>query len=283
MGILLTAPGGTNNKSWRSCAPAGGGRGGGGGGGGGGRGAAPAAGAGAAPAGAPAAGGRGGGADAGGRGGAAAGAAPPLPPAAGAAPAAGQRGGGAAGGRGGAAAGAAPAGGGAGGGRAGGATPVVQNTGDLTRYTQTYQFFFGTSNGTSIIGPPWSQLTAYDLNTGKIIWQIPNGTVPGLKDPNTGSQFPRGGVLVTAGGLVLVATPTDRKLRAYDGDNGKVLWEFDLPNVSEGVPAVYQVAGKEYIVFCVGGGAIDQPRITTLPAAAPGAYMVFALPDKPKK
>jgi len=247
MGILLTAPGGTNNKAWRNCGPAGGGRGG-----------------------AAAAGGA-----AGGRG--AVGGAPPLPPAAGApeveggAAPAGQRGG---------AAGA----GGAGGGRGGaGAAPVPQNTGDLTRYTQSYQFFYGTSNGTSIIGPPWSQLTAYDLNSGKILWQIPVGSIPGLKDSNTGAQFSRGGVVVTGGGLVLLATPSDRRLHAYDQDNGKLIWEFDLPNVSEGVPTVYQVAGKEYIAFCVGGGQLDQPRsFSTLPAAAPGAYMVFALPDKKK-
>ena len=248
MGILLTAPGGTDNKSWRNCAPAGGGRGGGGGGGG-------AAGAGGAAAGRGASGGT-----------------PPLPLAGGAAPAAGQRGGAAGGGR-----------GGGGGGRGGAAAaPAPQNTGDLTRYTQNYQFFYSTSNGTSIIGPPWSQLTAYDLNSGKILWQIPVGSIPGLKDTDTGAQFSRGGVVV-AGGMVLLATPSDRKLHAYDQDNGKLIWEYDLPNVSEGVPTVYQVAGKEYIAFCVGGGQLDQPRsFSTLPAAAPGAYIVFALPDKKK-
>lgn len=270
MGILLTAPANTpeaaNNKSWRNCGPAGGR--GGAGGGGGGRGGGGAGGAGAA------------GGAAAGRG--AAGGAPSLPPAggapelAGAAPAAGQRGGaGAAGGG---------RGGGGGGGRGGaGAAPAPQNTGDLTRYTQNYQFFYGTSNGTSIIGPPWSQLTAYDLNSGKQLWQIPVGSIPGLKDTNTGAQFSRGGVVVTGGGLVLLATPSDRRLHAYDQDNGKLIWEYDLPNVSEGVPTVYQVAGKEYIAFCVGGGQLDQPRsFSTLPAAAPGAYMVFALPDKKK-
>jgi len=271
MGILLTAPGGTDNKSWRNCAPAGGGRSGGGRGGAPGNAAAVVAGG--------AAGERG------------AGGAPPLPLAGGAAElsggaaaAAGPRGAGgagaAAGGRGG-----GGVGGGGGGGRGGaaGATPAPQNTGDLTRYTQSYQFFYGTSNGTSIIGPPWSQLTAYDLNSGKILWQIPVGSIPGLKDTNTGAQFSRGGVVVTGGGLVLLATPSDRRLHAYDQDNGKLLWEYDLPNVSEGVPTVYQVAGKEYIAFCVGGGQLDQPRsFSTLPAAAPGAYMVFALPDKKK-
>jgi quinoprotein glucose dehydrogenase len=257
MGILLTAPGGTNNKQWRNCGPPPAARG--GGGGGAGRGAAPA-----------------GGAPAGGRGGAApaAGGAPPLPAAGapeaarGAAPAGGGRGG--------------AGGGGAGGGGRGAATPVPPNTGDLTRYTQNYQFFYGTSNGTSIIGPPWSQLTAYDLNSGKIIWRIPVGSIPGLEDKNTGAQFVRGGVLV-AGGMVLLATPSDRKLHAYDQDNGKLIWEYDLPNVSEGVPTVYQVGGKEYIAFCVAGGELDQPRgFRTLSPAAPGAYMVFALPEKKK-
>jgi quinoprotein glucose dehydrogenase len=170
--------------------------------------------------------------------------------------------------------------GGAGGGaNTGPATAPVQNTGDLPRYAAPYQFFVGTSLGLSIIGPPWSQLTAYDLNAGKILWQVPNGSVPGLPDTNTGSQFPRGGVLVTAGGLVFVATPSDRKLRAYDQDNGKVVWEYDLPNVSEGVPAVYEIGGREYIALCVAGGQLMQPRsFSSLPAAAPGAYMVFALP-----
>src|SRR5207247_6570781 len=151
----------------------------------------------------------------------------------------------------------------------------------MVRYTAPYEFFVGASLGLSIIGPPWSQLTAYDLNTGKILWRVPNGSVPGLPDSNTGSQFPRGGVAVTAGGLVFVATPSDRKVRAYDQDNGKVVWEYDLPNVSEGVPAVYQVGGREYIAFCVGGGQISQPRsFNTLPPAGPGQYMVLALPKQ---
>ena len=45
------------------------------------------------------------------------------------------------------------------------------------------------------MGPPWSQLTAYDLNSGKILWQVPNGEMPGLPGGKTepGSYAPRGG------------------------------------------------------------------------------------------
>src|SRR5206468_3660003 len=82
--------------------------------------------------------------------------------------------GGGAGGRGGGA--------GAGGGGRGGAAPTPISTGDMVRYTAPYEFFVRTSLGLSMIGPPWSQLTAYDLNTGKILWRVPNGSVPGLPD-----------------------------------------------------------------------------------------------------
>ena len=101
----------------------------------------------------------------------------------------------------------------------------------------------------SAIGPPWSQLTAYDLNSGKIMWQVPNGEMPGLPDGKTepGSYAPRGGVTATAGGLLFVGTSSDRKIRAYDQDTGKVLWSADVPSAVEGVPTVYESGGRQYL------------------------------------
>jgi quinoprotein glucose dehydrogenase len=161
--------------------------------------------------------------------------------------------------------------------------PVVDR--GFIPYTAPYDFMIQ-SNGLSAIGPPWSQLTAIDLNTGTIKWQVPDGTVPSVAEQAnapamTGSFFPRGGVLVTAGGLVFVATSSDRKLRAYDEDNGKVVWEMALPEASEGVPAVYEAGGREYMVLCVAGGNGLMARGMLAPSAAPpGQYMVFALPKK---
>jgi quinoprotein glucose dehydrogenase len=139
--------------------------------------------------------------------------------------------------------------------------------------------------GLPVIGPPWSQITAYDLNTGRIIWQKPHGGVTALGEAgkNTGAVAPRGGVVVTGGGLVFSGTPSDRKFRAYDQDDGKVLWEYDLPGAQEGVPAVYQVDGRQYIAVPVGAGSVFQPRApqaNPLPPAGPAQYMVFALPRK---
>jgi quinoprotein glucose dehydrogenase len=142
-------------------------------------------------------------------------------------------------------------------------------------------------NGLELIGPPWSQLTAYDLNKGTILWQVPNGDVTAFErqgKTGLGSQAPRGGVVVTGGGLILAGTSSDRKFRAYDQDTGKVLWSIDLPAASEGIPAVYQVDGREYIAIAVGGnGYLTQPNLVTeppIPAPAPSQYMVFALPKK---
>jgi glucose dehydrogenase len=98
-----------------------------------------------------------------------------------------------------------------------------------------------------------------------------------------GSVAPRGGLVVTAGGLIFAGITSDRAFRAYDQDTGKVLWEYSLPASQEGVPAVYQVAGREYIAVPVGGNGIFQPRPAAgnpIVPAGPTQYMVFTLPRK---
>ena len=97
-----------------------------------------------------------------------------------------------------------------------------------------------------------------------------------------GSYAPRGGITATAGGLLFVGTSSDRKVRAYDQDTGKVLWSMDAGAAVEGVPTVYEVGGREFIVFCVGGGrglfAGRGVGITADPA--PAQYIALALPRK---
>ena len=167
------------------------------------------------------------------------------------------------------------------GGRGGPPVPPPNVGPDFVPYDAPYDFLLQ-SNGLSAIGPPWSQLTAYDLNKGTILWQIPNGEFPGLPGGagNTGSHAPRGGPVVTAGGLIFVGTSSDRKLRAYDQDTGKVLWTRDLPAASEGVPAVYEVNGRQYVAIAVGGAGLFPPKAGDPNPPGPGQYMVFALPKK---
>jgi quinoprotein glucose dehydrogenase len=130
--------------------------------------------------------------------------------------------------------------------------------GETVRFPSPYEFMNNNSLGMSAIGPPWSEMTAYDLNTGDIKWQINPGTVLAPPElgipPNTGTHFPRSGPLVTAGGLVFFATGSDRHFRAYDRDTGKEVWSRQLPATSEGMPATYEVNGRQYIVVPVAAG-----------------------------
>jgi len=80
---------------------------------------------------------------------------------------------------------------------------------------------------------------------------------------------------------VFVATAQDRRLRAYDRDTGKVLWSKDLPSGSEGIPASYEIGGRQFIALAVAAGdGLFAP--TAPPGAAPQqrGYVVFALPKK---
>ena len=148
-----------------------------------------------------------------------------------------------------------------------------------TRYRSGFGFML-TSAGVSPIKPPWASLTAYDLNSGTIKWQVPVGEVPELAEKgikNTGLHYPKYGPVVTAGGLIFTGT-RDRKVRAMDQETGQVIWETEVAAGMEGIPAIYEVGGREFIVFC----AAAQSEITHQGAAAPvmnnGAYIAFALP-----
>jgi quinoprotein glucose dehydrogenase len=157
------------------------------------------------------------------------------------------------------------------------------------QYKSSFGFMFA-SSGLPVITPPWTSLTAYDLNTGTVRWKIPLGVVPELAAKgftDTGSQFPKVSPVVTAGGLIFTGT-RDRKVRAIDSDTGKVLWEAEVAAALEGMPAVYEVQGREYVVFCAAAQATtythNVPGHPASQAPIPGAYVAFALPaGKTKK
>lgn len=166
------------------------------------------------------------------------------------------------------------------------ATPVVTDPAQA-HYRSSFGFMFAES-GLPVIAPPWTTLTAYDLNSGDIRWQIPLGEVPelaakGIK--NTGSHFPKVNPVVTAGGLIFTGS-RDRKIRALDSSTGKVLWETEIDAALEGMPAVYEVDGREYVVFCAAARSTTHTHaIPGHPASTDpihGAYVAFVLPTREK-
>jgi quinoprotein glucose dehydrogenase len=130
--------------------------------------------------------------------------------------------------------------------------------------------------------PPYTTITAYDLNTGEIKWQVPNGDHPptvaagGPKD--TGGLGARDGMVVTKGGLVFHAGG-DGKFRAYDEDTGKVLWTGTFTGSAPGVPVSYESKGRQFVVMTARPGSADDDSGST--SGAPSSGMIaFALPKK---
>jgi quinoprotein glucose dehydrogenase len=95
-------------------------------------------------------------------------------------------------------------------------------------------------------------VVAYDLNSRTIKWKVPLGqdaeaAAEGGHDSGT-FMAEHHGIIVTSTGLIFIAA-SDGKLRALDADTGKVLWTAALPAGSEGIPAMYEVSGRQYLVI----------------------------------
>ena len=103
----------------------------------------------------------------------------------------------------------------------------------------------------------------------------------GIRNTGNHNLAWRCGLAVTAGGLIFVGSWSDRTVHAYDKDTGKVLWEKELDANPEGIPAVYEAGGREYIVFSARAGLNGNAASDTvlMKAGKPEAQgYVFALP-----
>ncbi|MEW6305935.1 MAG: PQQ-binding-like beta-propeller repeat protein [Verrucomicrobiota bacterium] len=154
-------------------------------------------------------------------------------------------------------------------------TPVKTGKPDKPSFVQSGWNRFLDLEGYPACQPPWGTLNCIDLNTGKLVWQVPLGEYEELTKqgvPKTGTEN-FGGALVTAGGLVFCGGTRDGKIRAFDADTGAELWSAKLPWGGYAPPATYQVNGRQFIVIpATGGGKLGGPT--------GDAYVAFALPKK---
>ena len=130
--------------------------------------------------------------------------------------------------------------------------------------------------GLPLLKPPYSRITAIDMNTGDHTWMVPLGNGdrirnhPRLRDldlPPLGDGTIAGPLLTKT--LLIIAGPTGGSdggpgLVAWDKATGEIQGAVDLPAGTIGTPMTYQVEGRQYIAVTIGGG----PRL-----------VAFALPE----
>jgi quinoprotein glucose dehydrogenase len=140
-------------------------------------------------------------------------------------------------------------------------------------------------DGLPLFKPPYSSLTAIDLNRGEILWQVPVGEGPrdhprlaALDLPPLGSGAPTcvlvTKTLVMAGEGAHMLLPKHREANrgeplfyAFDKQTGAVVGRIVVPGKIRGCPMTYEHGGRQLIVFSVGDR--DQPA----------ALVALALPE----
>jgi quinoprotein glucose dehydrogenase len=141
-----------------------------------------------------------------------------------------------------------------------------------------------TIHGLPLNKPPYGQISAINLDTGEILWQVAHGETPdeirnspllkGLNIPRTGRSGIIGVLttktLVVAGEAGTFTNPSGEKgalLRAYDKSTGRDAGAVYMPAGQTGSPMTYMLNGRQYIVVAIGG------------AGYPAELLAFTLPN----
>jgi alcohol dehydrogenase (cytochrome c) len=119
----------------------------------------------------------------------------------------------------------------------------------FTKNTEWFELgksFYGGTTRPSAVDGGGKFLRALDLQTGKLVWEI-----PGIGGSVTGS-----GVLSTAGGLVLYGDNTGGALVAVDAKTGTRLWHVDTGEVWKASPMTYAIDGEQFIGVVAGSNVM---------------------------
>lgn len=129
-------------------------------------------------------------------------------------------------------------------------------------------------SGLPIQRPPYGTLTAYDMTAGDIVWQVPVGDTPSIREnpalagvdlPDRLGVTGAPGPIVTGGGLVFLTGGGD-VLYAMDAGTGEELWSWDLGQTGYANPMTYRAGdGRQYVVIATGRGSGTRLMAFALP------------------
>lgn len=148
--------------------------------------------------------------------------------------------------------------------------------GPLAKVTPEAQRFWQPETRYSCAPPPWGELVAVNVNTGKIAWRSTLGQFDELMAKGIKTGTPNlGGGIATAGNLIFIGATVDGMFRAFDAKTGKELWSATLSAPAHSIPATYLGKdGRQYVVVSAAGGGFlrdvtsDEIVAFALPAAA---------------
>jgi quinoprotein glucose dehydrogenase len=118
-------------------------------------------------------------------------------------------------------------------------------------------------NNLPLFKPPYSRMTAIDMNTGEHLWMTPTGNGDAIRKhpdlqhlnlPPVGGDGDTGPLLTkTLLFLGLGTQDGSNSLAAYDKATGKLIGEVALPGRPISTPMTYMMEGRQYIALTVGG------------------------------
>jgi quinoprotein glucose dehydrogenase len=137
-------------------------------------------------------------------------------------------------------------------------------------YTNSGQFagyarFWDPENHLPCTEPPWGELVAVDVNSGKVAWRSTLGVTDSFPAGKQETGRPGlGGPIITAGGLTFIGATDDARFRAFDTKTGEEVWSYHLPASAESIPITYtDEQGQQYIaIVATGGGLLRAPLLS---------------------
>ena len=102
--------------------------------------------------------------------------------------------------------------------------------------------------------PPWGKITNINLSTGEKIWEIPFGQRQINNEDYINGDLNFGGVISTKSKIIFANGNPDPKAYAYNLEDGKKIWEVNLPYSGSAPPMAFSYKGCDVIVFTATGG-----------------------------